>query len=97
MGNYVKILTTYGIAQVELFSNEKENQNLCMNYIKLMLMVTRNEKKKITSLTFDFWYEFKESLDTKEKINTFKNAFLELMKIIIKLNEIPEDYNDDGK
>ncbi len=97
MGSYVKILVTFGIAQVELFSNEVENQKLCLNFIKLMLLVTQNERKKITSLTFDFWYEFKETLESNEQVSTFKNAFIELMKIIINLNKIPEDYNDDGK
>jgi hypothetical protein len=60
----------------------------------LLLHITNNENIKISILTFDFWFEFKEILEKEEEIKKFEKYFSELVKILTFVNQIPKNYNN---
>lgn len=71
-----------------------------MKFIEFLLYLTQHPNKKISNLTFDFWFVFQNSLESQEQKEKYKKIIIQFIQIVLKQiqyesDDLNEDFDDE--
>lgn len=68
----------------------------CVTLVQFILHCTAHPDKKIAELTYELWFSLQNALQTEEQQKTYRPIFAQLVSVLIKQLEYPEEFIDIG-
>eukprot|EP01080_Neovahlkampfia_damariscottae_P000531 gene531-8043_t len=89
---FVSLISSFGETQYKLMS---DNDTIGLKYIEFLLYLTQHPSKKISKLTFDFWFVFQQSLETQQQKEKYKKIIIQFIQIVLKQIQYENDDLDE--